>query len=227
MESSKKTSFWTSIIVGSLTTISSIVGSNIQGFTWLLYVCGITLAVSFLVLIWDRVIGSKLKHYYFKLRAMRHLKSYFPSYCKIISKFRILEEIEGALSFDKVEWNNCRPQLFSSTQNSLTALQQNLENMPAEYRLIASNVVLREILRPFDAWLTTCDQILKNGQAKYKTEDARSRVLFLLGKYREYTSAHDELCEEINSKLSHRNLSLAGAYCQPHGFDWRNANPQA
>ena len=226
MASLKRTSVWAGVALGSFSVIAAIAGSNLKGLLWLLHLCGFILTASVLILIWDRFIGSALRSYFNNHKEKVRRRESFPDYYYIIKKFRVLEELDKALSLEKVDWGNRRPQLHGSVQNALSNIEYGLNGIPSEYRLIASNVLLREIVGPFDSWLNACDILLKNGQATYKTENARNEVLFQIRRYSECVEKHDEICRIINDKLISTGAPLAGLYCQPHGFNWKNAEPK-
>jgi len=226
MDTNKKTQIWLAIIVATIPVIPAVVTFKVGGVTWILYLCGVIIVVSFGVLVWDRFIGLGFGRYRSNRRAMRLLKKNFERYGNIVEKFRVLEDIEKSLCLDKIEWNSGRPELLRSVQNSLYCIKAGLDHMPSEYRLIALNVALGEVVRPFDRWLSICDFKLKNGEAIYKTEEAQNSVMILLRKFTEITSAHDDLCEEINSKINQENLNVVGLFCQDHVFSWKNSEPE-
>lgn len=226
MEKDRNVRGWLAIALSTITVMSAIIGSKLDGFTWILYPCAPILVVSFGVLVWDRFVGARFERYRSKRCAIKLLKKYYGRYSNVVEKFSLLEEMEKSLGSDKIEWSNDRPVLLRSVQNSLYSIKYGLAHIPSEYRLIALNIALGEIVRPFDSWLKIYDFKLKNGEARYQTEEAQNNIIVLIQKFSEITLVHDDLCKEINSKLNFENLEVVGYFCQNHAFNWKRSEPE-
>lgn len=225
MESSNKTSAWVSIAIGSLTVLSAVLGANVAGLRWLLYLCGTTLSISCTFLVWDRFFSQKYQYWTLERNRRKALKKYLNEYLKHISRLKVLEDLDRALGSDRIEWRKARPYFFGGTTNTLSIIELCLKDLPQEYRLKTTNIMLAVLVRAFDAWLQTCDGMLQNGDAKYLTERNKNDVVNLLRDFQNATSSHDLLCEKINDDAGEKKL-VVSFYCQKHSFDWLNALPQ-
>lgn len=205
-----------------MTALPAIVGANIPTFRWLLYLCGGILLISFLILMWDRFISDSYHTYISKKSRKKSIKKYYQDYFGLISKFRVLDDLDKALGVDRLDWGNKRPHFHRGVQSSLSMIQACLEDFPIYYRLVSMNTLLADLIRSFDSWLSTCEGMLQNGHARYKTENDLNRVISLIGDYHSLTSQHDDLCERINRAAGSQNV-IQSFYCQKHSFNWSKA----
>ncbi|MCH8542143.1 MAG: hypothetical protein LAT61_01110 [Alcanivorax sp.] len=227
MESITRKSVWASIAFGSFTVISAVIGSRIQSFSWLLYLCGFTLTASSMILFWDQFIEVRARIYLQERRTMKYLRMSLPNYLFIIRKFSLLEDIDSILSSEKIDWTVRRPSLFISIHNAISSIQHGFNTLPPEHRLIATNIALIEIVRSFDGWLSACDGMMRSGEARYKTEDAKNELLMLNQRYQNLIAEHDDFHRQFNDGLRNGKPRITGLFCRAHGFNWKNSDPQS
>ena len=225
MDSDNNKIMWANISLNVMAAISAIAASNIKGFAWLLYLCGVILAFSFFMTCWDRFLSSRVTAFRNRKKRNKVLRSVFSEYSNFIEGLRVVSELENALSQGKVDWGKNRPNFYRSVQNSLSSAEYGFKDLPAEFQIIAKNVFLAEFIRAFDGWLSVCDAILQHGDAMYKSERERNDVTHYINVYNTLTSRHDEWCKDVNSKIGFMN-TLTGFYCQKHAFNWARALPQ-
>jgi hypothetical protein len=220
-----KTSFWVGIAFSSTAALSAVAGAKLQGFDWLLYVCGITLILSVGFLCWDRFLAEKFLVIKTKRRRNNLLLPALFEYSEIIEKFSLLEKLDSSLGNDKIDWGNRRPHLYGSSGNSLSVINHSFKEFPESYRFISMNVMFTNFVRSYDSWLSACDGMLQSGNARYKTENAKNEILNLVRKYETLMSEHDNFCSSLNKKISNSHLILC-VYGQSHSFNWAKAGPE-
>ncbi|WP_103654438.1 hypothetical protein [Agarilytica rhodophyticola] len=226
MERSLKTSPSHSIILSVLAAIPAIVALKIEGFAWLLYLCGIILLLNISSFVWDLLLAKIVKKTILSITLRKHLKSNFEEYLMMIEKFRILEDLESALSSSHINWKDKQPPSYCNIGNTLGSVKNNLNIIPLEHRIIATNVMFIEIVRSFDRWLYICDGMLRQGEAHYKNEESQNKVIRLADNYHRLTITHDDFCKLVNTKLRDKDCQMIELYCQAHDFNWKKAEPR-
>ncbi|WP_162925911.1 hypothetical protein [Isoalcanivorax indicus] len=213
------------VAIASCAAVSAVASANVQGFSWLLYICGAMLSLSIALLIWESLLRNILKVYFSRRRIRMVLARGYSEYSDAVLRLSVMEKMEVVLSGDKVEWTPLRPRFFGSASQFLSIVQGGFQEIPREYRLLSINVYVFEYVRSFDSWLRECDEYFKSGKARYKNESIKNEFLILLRQYHSAAETHDELCRKVNRAMGGDVRQLGGIYRHPHGFNWQKAGP--